>query len=196
MNIHQQRWDAPAKELWTDERVKLLKQLWEIGDSCSEIAASLGGGVTRNAIIGKVHRLGLTKRLDPNAPRAKRSVPNDTRGKFARIAHNIKKRESERTLDGSLPPDSAAAEYEAAPIPKEFLGIGLLDLTDSTCRFPRGEDKDTRFCGQQPMKGSPYCPTCHRICYTAPASRMISPEERARRSASARRAWELRGEAL
>ena len=47
---------------WTDERVELLRQMWLDGKSASQISAALGGGLTRNAVIGKVHRLGLAGR--------------------------------------------------------------------------------------------------------------------------------------
>ena len=57
---------------WTDERVELLKKLWNQGLSASQIAAELGGGVTRNAVIGKVHRLGLSGRAKAPAPAAAR----------------------------------------------------------------------------------------------------------------------------
>src|SRR6201996_4163483 len=52
---------------WTDERVELLKKLWQDGLSASQIAKQLGG-VTRNAVIGKVHRLGLSGRAAPSQP--------------------------------------------------------------------------------------------------------------------------------
>lgn len=52
---------------WTDERVELLKKLWQDGLSASQIAKQLGG-VTRNAVIGKVHRLGLSGRAAPSKP--------------------------------------------------------------------------------------------------------------------------------
>src|SRR6188768_381639 len=52
---------------WTDERVELLKKLWQDGLSASQIAGELGG-VTRNAVIGKVHRLGLSGRATPSKP--------------------------------------------------------------------------------------------------------------------------------
>ena len=54
---------------WTDERVELLKKLWQDGLSASQIAKQLGG-VTRNAVIGKVHRLGLSGRATPSKPRS------------------------------------------------------------------------------------------------------------------------------
>src|ERR1700712_446905 len=55
---------------WTDERIELLRKLWLDGLSASRIAAELAGGVTRNAVIGKVHRLGLSGRVKAAAPSA------------------------------------------------------------------------------------------------------------------------------
>ena len=64
---------------WTDERVELLKKLWNQGLSASQIAAELGGGVTRNAVIGKVHRLGLSGRAKAPAPAAATTPQGDPR---------------------------------------------------------------------------------------------------------------------
>ena len=58
---------------WTDERVELLKKLWSDGLSASQIAAELGG-ITRNAVIGKVHRLGLVPRVITQKPAPRRNV--------------------------------------------------------------------------------------------------------------------------
>src|SRR5579875_4115970 len=57
-----------AQMSWTDDRVDVLKKLWLDGFSASQIAKQLGGGLTRNAVIGKVHRLGLSGRAAPSQP--------------------------------------------------------------------------------------------------------------------------------
>ena len=69
---------------WTEDRVGALKKLWLEGQSASQIAKTLGGGVTRNAVIGKVHRLGLSGRAAPSQParttfRAAGSLPSPGR---------------------------------------------------------------------------------------------------------------------
>ena len=63
---------------WTDERVSLLRQLWGNGKSASEIAQILGDEITRNAVIGKAHRLGLSGRPSPirKKPSAEASPPS------------------------------------------------------------------------------------------------------------------------
>ena len=58
---------------WTDERVELLRKLWQDGLSASQIAGELGNGITRNAVIGKVHRLGMSGRVKP--PSAATALP-------------------------------------------------------------------------------------------------------------------------
>ena len=67
LTTNQEQAPAPEKLAWTDERVELLKRLWSEGLSASQIAGRLAHGVTRNAVIGKVHRLGLSGRVTPSA---------------------------------------------------------------------------------------------------------------------------------
>ena len=70
------RWEQGQKTMmWTDERVELLKKLWADGLSASQIAAELGG-ITRNAVIGKVHRLGLSGRAKSPSSTAPRPSIN------------------------------------------------------------------------------------------------------------------------
>ncbi len=57
---------------WTDERIEQLRRLWAEGHSASQIAGTLGGGVSRNAVIGKIHRLGLSGRVKTARPAARR----------------------------------------------------------------------------------------------------------------------------
>ena len=86
---------------WTDDRVETLKRMWSEGQSASAIAKELGG-VTRNAVIGKVHRLGLSNRAEEAEPIADTpaAVPSDPRAE--RLAPRV----------------AAAAEPEAAPAPQ------------------------------------------------------------------------------
>ena len=88
---------ANEKMPWTDERVELLKKLWTEGHSASQIAARLGMGVTRNAVIGKVHRLNLSGRVtqprstEPRAPRkTPRAQPSRQAGGLAFYAEHRK----------------------------------------------------------------------------------------------------------
>ena len=152
---------------WTDERVELLKKLWADGLSASQIAAELGG-VTRNAVIGKVHRLGL-------AGRAKAPASAAPRPRKAR-AHPHMLRVSRSSVRGNTAL-AHAYELELEPEP-EFLDnvipIGqrrtLLELTEDTCRWPIGDpgQPDFFFCGGQPATGLPYCAYHSRVAYQPP----------------------------
>jgi GcrA cell cycle regulator len=67
-----------GKTTWTDDRVELLKSLWGAGKTAAEIAKELGEGLTRNAVIGKAHRLGLSGRITPVAKKIDKPLPPET----------------------------------------------------------------------------------------------------------------------
>jgi GcrA cell cycle regulator len=151
---------------WTDERVELLKKLWAEGLSASQIAGRLGG-VTRNAVIGKVHRLGLSGRATSSrsssprprrthVPRANRapSLMFGTRGNVALKPHY-------------------EAEYDPAPQPLQELVIPLherasiLTLKEAMCRWPIGDpaEPEFHFCGRKSCGTLPYCEHHARMAY-------------------------------
>ena len=147
---------------WTDERVELLKRLWADGLSASQIAAELGG-VTRNAVIGKVHRLSLSGRAKqtgtaprphraraPRAPRVQRPMT------IGNTALKVQRAPQPRRL--------AAAEDVVVPIP---LRTSLLALGEKTCRWPIGDptEEDFSFCGHAPRDTGPYCEYHARVAY-------------------------------
>jgi len=153
---------------WTDERVEQLKKLWEAGLSASQIAAELGN-ITRNAVIGKVHRLGLSGR-------AKSSASSAPRQRKARPASHMV-RVSRPAMRGNTAL-AQAFEMEVAPDPVAFDNVipmgqrcNLLELTESTCRWPIGDPgaQDFFFCGGKPLTGLPYCAHHARVAYQ-PAS--------------------------
>ena len=101
---------------WTDERVERLSTLWLEGRSASQIAAELGGGVTRNAVIGKVHRLGLSGRTLPPAVEAASRVPDAV--------------EAEPRVEA--PVAEAVAVADAAPAPEAVLAVEV----EAACAAP------------------------------------------------------------
>jgi GcrA cell cycle regulator len=140
---------------WTSERVELLKQLWADGLSCSQIAARLGG-CTRNAIIGKVHRLGLSARATTErAPRARSAQPRKPKAA---------KRATRRLPGDELYTPLAIAEI-AAP---EMRPCGLIELGPGRCRFPVGDPGDPGFfyCGGEAPRERPYCAFHWRLTHT------------------------------
>lgn len=128
---------------WTDERVSLLKQLWGEGKTAAEIAKILGG-VTRNAVIGKAHRLKLSGRVSP--------IEQNTR------EETVKAREANTNR-----PVRAPANRNAPPPPMpEYVpgkGVKLVELRERHCRWPLGDPQDENFmfCGCDALAGLPYC---------------------------------------
>lgn len=139
---------------WTDERVELLKKLWQDGLSASQIAKQLGG-VTRNAVIGKVHRLGLSGRATP-------SKPQRTVFKAPRPARPV-------TAQPSAP--RRIAESAPAPAPVRYVdeapGMAtVLTLGAHMCKWPIGDPASDgfTFCGRRINEGS-YCVEHARVAY-------------------------------
>lgn len=167
---------------WTDERVERLKTLWSEGLSASQIAAELGS-VTRNAVIGKVHRLGLSGRAKPQvqasrpaqAPRLKTSAPavrpSQPAPRPARpitvgnvVVKSIEAPETSTAV-------AVAPSHEAEPI--AFERMSILNLTEQTCKWPIGDPgrPDFFFCGRKSDSGIPYCAYHARIAYQPSAER-------------------------
>ena len=158
---------------WTDERVELLKKMWSEGQSASQIAKELGG-VTRNAVIGKVHRLGLSNRSGGAAPAAAAPAPaGKPEAKAKPAARPAKPAEPELTSDSDtretasaapsparkaiipagqpLPPQPSANEIspealaKVSEIEKKAKKLSLLELTERTCKWPVGDPATEKF---------------------------------------------------
>jgi GcrA cell cycle regulator len=146
---------------WTDDRVALLKILFERGRTCREMAYEIG--VSRNAVIGKLARLNLTRGRGARLPRAERragAAPQRPRG--ARQLQLLLRAHVEHG-EGA---EQAPPIFEALPV-VEGPGCSLLELGDDTCRWPIG-DADAahaKFCGNRPLGGLPYCAGHARLAY-------------------------------
>jgi GcrA cell cycle regulator len=156
---------------WTDERVELLKKLWSDGLSASQIAGELGG-ITRNAVIGKVHRLGLSGRA--KAPSS--SVPRQRKPRAPSTMFRAPRPMMRGATALAMQP---AYDYSPEPEPElieNIIPIGqrcqLVELTDDKCRWPIGDpgQADFFFCGGKPSSG-PYCAYHSRIAYQPVADR-------------------------
>lgn len=161
---------------WTEERVELLKKLWTEGLSASQIAARLSMGVTRNAVIGKVHRLNLSGRVQqprsaqPRTPRKPREPSHP--GRTTSLP-------SMPTAGSTALKPMLRAEHSARPAPlPEPKPVRLVDLpkggrvtilhlSDKTCKWPIGDpgSEEFCFCGHNPRDGSPYCEYHARLAY-------------------------------
>jgi GcrA cell cycle regulator len=127
---------------WTEEKVQKLKELWSKGHTASQIAEALGD-TTRNAVIGKAHRLDLEARAPSkqsgqssnsnSKPIRRGSAPTSRKAKFQSIL-----------LDKNFEPENPKA---------------LEDLTDQTCKWPIGHPNEEKFyfCGRKPEGEFPYC---------------------------------------
>ena len=161
---------------WTDDRVELLKKLWAEGLSASQIANRLGG-VTRNAVIGKVHRLGLSGRTTTSrakAPRTRRRAThaqNRAARPQLRSHGNLALKPAYET-DVEEHVDLIPATIQELVIPIEERA-SILTLNENKCRWPIGDpgDEDFHFCGRHCASGSPYCEFHSRIAYQPAQSR-------------------------
>lgn len=163
---------------WTDERVELLKKRWADGLSASQIAAELGG-VTRNAVIGKVHRLGLSGRVKaqpsgvarlrakPAATAPRRTAPSAPR------EHQVYASHGGAALQAVAAPQARPMQQPRI-VPIELVEtsfacerVTIMELRENMCRWPLGDPSQTdfRFCGGRCSPGDAYCTHHASIAY-------------------------------
>lgn len=144
--------------VWTDEVVEELRKMWDKGMTTGQIAKALG--VTKNSIIGKVHRLCLTARPSPikKAP-AKAEKKQAPATKPATTAKATKK--------PTKPVKEPAPVVEKTETFVEETNIPLVKLDNHTCRWPLGDprDDDFCFCGKRIKTGQTYCEEHAAIAY-------------------------------
>ncbi|WP_298915424.1 GcrA family cell cycle regulator [uncultured Algimonas sp.] len=159
---------------WTEDRVATLSKLWADGLSASQIAKQLGG-VTRNAVIGKVHRLGLSGRAKPSRPKPA------AKDKAARMAAKPKPAAKAKPAAAAKPkavpaqlPVPTQAPLDAKPL-KDGNYATILTLTDHMCKWPIGDPggNEFRFCGRKTDPDEPYC-TAHSMVAYQPSRRRNS----------------------
>ena len=163
---------------WTDERVEILTKMWAEGNSASQIAMELGG-VTRNAVIGKVHRLGLSNRATTNTVGKSDSKAKSAPKSSSKAKQKARKIESTEPKSDNvtslrrqiipagqpLPPQPSANEISPEAlarvneIEKKAKKLSLLELTEKTCKWPVGDPatEEFWFCGLATQSGKPYC---------------------------------------
>lgn len=159
---------------WTDERVSTLKKLWLDGLSASQIAKQLGG-VTRNGVLGKVYRLGLSGRAAPSQP--SRPAFKAPRPQWP-VAHAMPSA-PRRMTSVEAPSASVPARVAPAPLPvfrdEEPGSATVLTLGAHMCKWPIGdpEREDFTFCGRRQGEG-PYCLEHARVAYQPTQSKKRS----------------------
>ncbi len=145
-----------AGATWTAERVAQLKSCVGIGLTCSQIAAEIG--VTRNAVIGKMNRLGISRPRSLAAPASERQ-----RGAWRPKSDNVTKLFGQHRIVMRLP----FAPLVAPETIRNGRGCSLLELGAQSCRWPINEPgaADFCFCGNPQVEGLPYCVGHARIAY-------------------------------
>jgi GcrA cell cycle regulator len=152
---------------WTDERVELLRKLWQDGLSASQIAGELGNGITRNAVIGKVHRLGMSGRVKPpSAATARPRAPKPARPPAMLPMRPLMRGNTALQADARPMelPRQRAAEDVVVPLCEP---VTITDLREHMCRWPLGDPTtvEFRFCGARTGDIGPYCAGHARMAY-------------------------------
>lgn len=151
---------------WTDERVEQVRNLWRAGHSAGAIASMIGN-TTRNAVIGKVSRLGL-----PGRKVTVRRPPNDRWN-----TEDRRMERGDRPFKQSLKPRTPKPDWRAEPLPEtpvtDIARVATADLEPHHCRWPVGDPKrsDFGYCGCQKIEGLSYCSTHARRAYTVPETK-------------------------
>ena len=150
---------------WTDERIELLKQLWQDGFTGSQIAKRIGG-TTRCAVIGKAHRLGLATKSDKPRRHTGPSLSKRQRQIARRKSSNIfmPRTPFQAFLAQDTEPYTPPADEVVIPL-KERKTVQTLEKDD--CRWPIGDPQhaDFHFCGKEKIEGLPYCAIHARRAY-------------------------------
>jgi len=166
--------------------VELLRQLWLDGKSASQISTQLGHGVTRNAVIGKVHRLGLAGRAkapsSAAAPPRAASAPRMSPRPAPSGARAAVRGATALALSAEPALDTRPVFQEDDIVVPMSLRVTIVDLKEAMCRWPLGDptSSDFRYCGS-PAASGPYCAHHGRLAYQ-PVQDRRRERERERRA--------------
>jgi GcrA cell cycle regulator len=169
---------------WTDERVELLRKLWMDGLSASQIATELSNGITRNAVIGKVHRLGLSGRVKnaaPAAPRPRVQAPRAAKPMAPRPMTTAVRGNTIMIVEESVQEVQVLRPVEDVVVPISER-VTIMELKEAMCRWPLGDPStaEFRYCGSRSDVGASYCSHHSRMAYQ-PAQDRRRERERERR---------------
>ena len=128
---------------WTEEKVSKLKELWGKGNTASQIAEIIGG-ISRNAVIGKAHRLNLSAKIKTRTATSNKNVVSNVEVNNAQLKRGRKSRFKSLIIEKDFEPEN----------PKQ-----LEELDESSCKWPIGhpDEKNFYFCGRSSLKDFSYC---------------------------------------
>ncbi len=128
---------------WTDEKVSKLKELWGKGNTASQIAEIIGG-ISRNAVIGKAHRLNLSAKIKTRTATSSKAFENSSDGNNIQPKRGRKSRFKSLIIEKDFEPEN----------PKQ-----LEELDENSCKWPIGhpDEKNFYFCGRSSLKDFSYC---------------------------------------
>ncbi len=128
---------------WTEEKVAKLKELWGKGKTANQIAEIIGG-ISRNAVIGKAHRLNLSAKIKTRAATSNQNFENSQDNKNIRTNKGRKNRFRSLIIEKDFEPEN----------PKQ-----LEELDENSCKWPIGHpnEKSFYFCGRTSLKDFSYC---------------------------------------
>ena len=128
---------------WTEEKVNKLKDLWGKGSTASQIAEIIGG-ISRNAVIGKAHRLNLSAKIKTRTATSNKNFEQSLQSSGTRNKKGRRNKFKSLIIEKDFEPEN----------PKQ-----LEELTDSDCKYPIGHpnEKDFYFCGRSSLKDFSYC---------------------------------------
>lgn len=152
---------------WTEAAESKLREMWAAGLSARQCATEFGNVVSRNAIIGKVHRMGLERRRTVVSSKPRRTDGDREKGRTVR-KRNVAVRKVAKPVFKAPPVEKFKPEPEALAVGAwnalpGSTPIILLELSEGTCKWPIGDGPPFMFCGCAVSEGSSYCPTHRHI---------------------------------
>lgn len=155
---------------WTEERIETLRTMWAARHSAKTIAGVLGEGVTRNAVIGKIHRLGLSERTKTDEDGVTKAKPAPMVRKSQHAMPTVQGNTvlaPHAEVQAQTRPQTQVRLVESVVVPM-CESISIMELRETTCRWPLGDPMtaDFSYCGaKSPFGAGPYCAAHARIAY-------------------------------